>query len=90
MAWQKKKEFLDLRTGMHVIHLHEPESKAEHIIQINVGHESCPHCGHVKPQTNLEAFDAHKIVAEEIELLEKNHAAATAYAAKHKVPVRGK
>lgn len=87
MAWQKKHEFLDLKTGMHVVRLHEPDSGAEHIIQNNVGHHSCLHCGHVKAQNIL---DIQQHIAGEIEALNKSHGDQREYAAKHKVPVRGK
>jgi hypothetical protein len=91
--WQKKnttehKEVLDLRTGMHLIPLIDPESGAEHRLQFNVGHESCPHCGHVKPQDELEKIDVKKIIAEEIDALNMSHASQRAYARRHGVPVR--
>jgi len=85
MSWQKKKEHIDLRTGMHVVHLHNPDTKGEHILQLNIGHNSCPHCGHVKVQDKLEAFDIHQIVAAEIELLNQNHQAMLDHAERSKV-----
>jgi hypothetical protein len=97
MAWQKKhttehKEVLDLRQGMHIVPLHDPESGAEHKLQIRTGHEltSCPLCGHVVPCTSLGEIDIQKHIADEIAALELSHANQRAYAAKHKVPVRGR
>lgn len=94
MAWQKKntaehKEILDLRTGMHVVPLHDPVSGAEHKLQINVGHDSCPHCGHCMPKTNLDELDVPKLIAEEIASLSASHANIRKYAQKHGVPMRG-
>lgn len=94
MSWQKKntaehKEVLDMQTGMHIIPLIHP-SGAEHKLQINVRHESCPHCGHVHPQTELGELDVKKIVEDEIALLNQNQAAVADYVARHRLPVRGK
>lgn len=93
--WQKKstaehKEVLDLRTGMHLIPLHDPDSGSEHRLQIVTGHEHCHHCGHVKPKDNLESIDTQQIIANEIAALNLSHANQRAYAAKHNVRVRGK
>lgn len=90
MAWQRKREYLDLQTGMHVLTLHDPESGAEHKLQIMTGHdfESCHHCGHVKPKTNLDELDVQGLIAAEIESLNKSHANQTAYAKKHRVPIK--
>lgn len=95
MAWQKKntpqhKEFLDLRTGFHIVPLHEPDTGAEHMLQIQTGHDSCPHCGGVKPKTNLGEIDAKKIIADHIDALNLSHSNQRAYARRHGVPVRGK
>lgn len=95
MSWQKKndpqhKELLDLRTGMHIIPLHEPDSGAEHKLQIETVHDSCPLCGHVKPKTNLGEIDAKKLITDEIAALNLSHNNQRAYARKHSVPVRGR
>ena len=86
--WQKKDEFVDLRTGMHVITLTEPISAAEHKLQIEIGANSCPHCGHITPKTNLGDLDVAGHVAAEIASLRKAHADGQAYAAKHRVKAR--
>lgn len=95
MAWQKKntaehKEFLDLRTGMHIVPVHEPDSGAEHKLQIQTGHDSCSLCGHVKPKTNLDEIDAKKLIADELTALNLSHSNQRAYARRHGVPVRSK
>lgn len=86
--WQKKSEVLDPKTGMHVIHLHNPETGGEHTVQIVVGHDACPHCGHAVAKTNLEEIDPKYHLATEIAELNLSHANMVAYAEMHKVPLR--
>lgn len=89
MAWQKKgQDFVDPRTGYHVIPLIEAESGAEHKLQITVGHDSCPHCGTVSPKTNLGEIDTQAIIAGEIASLNMSHGLIQEYAKKHRVAVR--
>lgn len=85
MAFEIKEQYLDLHTGMHVIRLHHPESKREHLVQVHVGLDACPACGHVTPR---EDFDASAHVAETIEKLDDHHAQILAYAARHRVPIK--
>lgn len=94
MAWQKKnteehKEMVDLRTGMHLIPLIEPNSGAEHRLQIVIGHDACAACGHVKPKTNTDEIDPKQHIKQEMTALEQSHANQRAYAKKHGVPVLG-
>ena len=89
MAWAKQTEHLDLRTGYHVITLSDPETGHTHKLQIQTGADSCPSCGHVRPKTNHGQIDPKKHIEEELMALTKSHADQRAYAAKHRVKVRG-
>lgn len=86
--WQKKSEVLDPKTGMHVIHLHNPETGGEHKLQIAVGHDSCSHCGHAVAKANLADIDPKYHLATEIAELNLSHANMVAYAEMHKVTLR--
>jgi len=87
MSWRKAEEFLDKKTGEHCIRLHEPDTDAEHHVVIHVGHDACPHCGHVRPKNNLDELDPKALIADELDALEQSHAQAHSYAQKHSVPV---
>jgi len=83
--WKKRHEIVDTRTKMHVITLHEPDSGAEHKLQIMIGHDSCPHCGHI---TLKDGIDAAQHVANELALLNQSHAAMKEHAERHRAPLR--
>lgn len=87
MTWLKKAEFADLRTGMHVVTLTEPDTGAEHKLQVQIGADTCPHCGHCAPKTNFGEIDMPKLIAEEIAARNKSHNDMRAHAQKHRVPV---
>lgn len=89
MAWQVKEQYVHKGIGHHVVHLHEPTSGAEHILQIVIGHEACDVCGHVKVAENVAELDPRALIENEIAELEKAHAQAHHYARKHGVPVVG-
>lgn len=93
MSWQKKrtpqhKEIMDLRSGMHIVPLYEPESGAEHVLQIQTGHDYCPHCGSVKPKDSLGEIDTAKLIADQIAALNTSHRNQREYARKRGVPIR--
>lgn len=88
MSWEVKLQQLDKRLGMVIIHLHEPDSRAEHKLQIMVGHDACPHCGHLTLKTNTGDLDPRALLAEEMKLLEASHAQQDAFARKHGIPLR--
>lgn len=93
MSWQKRDHVLDRTQGMHIITLHDPETKAEHKLQINLGHalSSCPHCGHVKEAgMDIEAFDPESYIKEQIAELDRIHGKVKSYGERHKIPVRKK
>lgn len=83
MSWQVRNQYLDRQIGHHVVHLHDPNTGAEHVLQIIVGQESCPTCGHVKVSENVNEISPREIIAQEIAELEKAHAQAQSYARQH-------
>lgn len=86
--WIVKGEYIDKRLGHHVVVLHEPESDAHHLVQIVLGHEHCPACGHVKAKTNTGQLDPQAIVKAELEELNKSHANIERYRQQHRVPLK--
>lgn len=89
MAWQRKAghERIDLKTGMHIIPLHCPDSGAEHLLQINIGHGSCPHCGGVEQNKFAETYNPHAEVEAAIAALNESHKRQREYAERHKVKI---
>lgn len=85
MAWQVKEQYLDEAMGHHVIHLHDPEVGALHVLQIIVNHDACPLCGHVSPKTNLGDIDVKAIIAEELQNLEKSRENERSHARTHRL-----
>lgn len=75
MSWQIKHEHVDKRTGQHVIRLHEPNSGAEHLLQIYLTEEAVLN----NPKERIAA---------EIAALEAAHQRFEDYARKHRVPVK--
>lgn len=84
MSWNIKKQYVDERLGMHIVHLEESESGAEHRLQICIGHESCPHCGHVSLLT-VDHLDPKAMIRAEIAMLEASHKQQKDYAARYGV-----
>lgn len=89
MAWQVKSQHVDKALGHHVVILHDPSINAGHVLQIIVGHESCPVCGHVKIAENVNELSPREIIAQEVANLEAAHAQSHEYARKHNIPVMG-
>lgn len=90
LIWQLDEHFVDKRLGMYIAKLSEPESEAEHRLQIELAHDSCPHCGHVRPKTNTHLIDGRAILAREMESLNQSHKNMDDWAARMNVPVRKK
>lgn len=92
--WQRKQghqhHYLDMPTMMHVQHLENTHSGAPHILQISVGHESCPHCGspHWEGKRRAEEIDPKEEFERAIEMLNESHVNQLAYAARHGLPLR--
>ena len=79
-------QYLDLNSGFHVVKLRD--GKTEHVVQIAIGHDSCPACGAVHPKDNLGELDPKAAVATVNEALNASQANMLAYARKHGVPIR--
>lgn len=93
--WKKRtnaehQEHVDPKTGMHIVHLHNPDTGAEHMMQFAIGHDACHHCGHAVAKTNLDELDPKAHIASEIAELNLSHANLVAYAETHRLPLKGK
>lgn len=88
--WGLLEHFLDKRLGFYIAKLSEPESESEHRLQIATGFDACPHCGHVRPKTNLGLIDGRAILAQELASLQQSHDDQDKWAAAMNVPVRKK
>lgn len=86
MSFQIHQQHVDLGSGFHVIELRD--GKKSHLVQIAIGHDSCPACGHVYPKTNLDEIDPKTMVAQVNESLDSSHSAMHAYARKHNLEVK--
>lgn len=86
MTFQIHEQYLDLNAGFHVIELRD--GKTSHIVQIAVGADSCPACGHLTPKDNLGQLDPKAAVAEINAALNASHTAMHVYAEKHGIPIR--
>lgn len=80
-------QHLDLASGFHVIELRD-EKGHTHIVQIAVGADSCPACGHAHPKDYLGQIDPKAMVAEVNANLNKSQADMLAYARKHGIPIK--
>lgn len=86
--WELVEHYIDKRVGFYVAKYAEPESEAEHRLQIAIGHDHCAHCGHVRPKTNLGHIDAHAIRIQEHQSLQLSHDQMDEWAARLNIPVR--
>lgn len=84
--FQIHSQHLDTGSGFHVVELRD-EKGNKHIVQIAVGHDSCPACGHVHPK-DLDGIVPQAAVAQVIESLNSSHANMHAYAQKHGLKVK--
>lgn len=80
-------QYVDTRSGMHVVRLLRKCDGHEHILQIFVGHSSCPACGGIRHAAGRD-IDPKAAVDDVIRELAESHAAMLAYADKHGVKVR--
>jgi hypothetical protein len=87
MAYSLHQQYLDLASGFHVIELRD-ERGNRHLVQISVGHDSCPACGAVHPKTNLGELDPKAAIAQINEALNTSQNNLMAYAAKHGLKVK--
>ncbi len=82
MSWKRVKRVVDKAIGMDIFHLEEDRSGAEHKLQIVIGHDSCPLCGHVVPKDNLGQIDPAAHERAELAALETSHANMDKYIAR--------
>lgn len=85
--YQLYQQHLDLASGFHVIELRD-ERGNRHLVQLAVGHDACPACGHLHPKDNLDTLDPAAAVAQINESLNTSHANMHAYAQKHGLKVK--
>lgn len=87
MAYQLHQQYLDTASGFHVIELRD-ERGNRHILQIGVGHDSCPACGAVHPKTNLGELDPTAAIVAHNESLNSSLENMLAYAKAHGLTVK--
>jgi hypothetical protein len=87
MAYAMHEQYLDRRSGFHVIELRD-ERGQQHFVQIAVGSDRCPACGHLIPKDNLGEIDPKALVAEVNVQLNAANANLAAYAEKHRLKVK--
>jgi len=85
-VFEVTEQYLDTASGFHVIKLRH--GKTEHIVQIAVGHDTCPACGRVAPKDNLGELDPKAMVQGVQDDMNKSLQAQLAYAKKHGIPIR--
>jgi hypothetical protein len=83
--YQLHTQHLDIASGMHVIELRD-ERGNRHLLQIAVGHDACPACGHVHAKDILG--DPKASMAAVVEQLDKSQASMLAYAQEHGLAVK--
>ena len=80
-------QYLDLARGFHVIELRDQRGN-RHLLQLAVGADCCPACGHVHPKDNLGSMDPAAAVAQVTEALNTSQQQMLAYAARHGLTVK--
>lgn len=80
-------QHVDTGSGFHVIELRD-EHGQRHLVQIAIGHQSCPACGAVYPKDNLEEIDPQAAASQACTALNHSRQSMAAYAAKHGVRVK--
>ena len=80
-------QYLDLASGFHVIELRD-ERGHRHLVQLAVGHDSCPACGAVHPKDNLGQLNPASAAQQITEALNTSQRQMLDYAGKHGLTVR--
>jgi hypothetical protein len=86
VSFQIHEQYIDEESGMHVIHLRD--GKKRHVLQIAIGHDSCPACGAVHPKTNLGDIDPRQAAETASAALDESQKNIAEYAEKHRIPIR--
>ncbi len=80
-------QYLDLASGFHVIDLRD-ERGNRHLVQLTVGHDTCPSCGAVQPKDSLNTVDPAAVIRQVMETLNASQQQILAYASKHGLKVK--
>jgi hypothetical protein len=80
-------QYLDLASGFHVIELRD-ERGHRHLIQLAIGHDTCPACGTVHAKDNLGALDPAAAIRQTSAALNTSQQQMLTYAAKHGLTVK--
>jgi hypothetical protein len=80
-------QYLDTASGFHVIELRD-ERGNRHLVQLAVGHDSCPSCGAVHPKDILGNLDPAATVQQIKEALNMSQQQMLDYAGRHGLTVR--
>ena len=80
-------QHLDTASGFHVIELRD-ERGHRHLVQLAVGHDTCPACGAVYPKDNLDTLDPAATVQQVRDALNTSQQQILMYAGKHGVVVK--
>ena len=80
-------QHIDSGSGYHLIELRD-ERGNRHMMQIAIGHGSCPACGAVYPKDNLGEIDPAAAVTSVSAGLNRSRENMAAYAARHGVRVK--
>lgn len=87
MAFQIHSQHVDTASGFHVIELRD-ERGNRHMVQIAIGHLSCPACGKVYPRDVLTQVDPRLAVADVINSLDHSQALQKEYAERYGLAVK--
>jgi hypothetical protein len=80
-------QYLDLASGFHVIELRDDRGN-RHLVQIAVGHDTCPSCGAVHARNHLNTLDPAATIRQVTEMLNASQQQTLAYAAQHGLKVK--
>ena len=86
-TYSAHEQYLDTASGFHVIELRD-ERGNRHVVQLAVGHDTCPACGTVYPKDNLTALDPVAAVQRVVEALNTSQQQMLTYALKHGLRVK--
>ncbi|MDE2102639.1 MAG: hypothetical protein KGL39_35665 [Patescibacteria group bacterium] len=84
--FQVHSQHIDSASGFHVIELRDGQGN-KHLVQIAIGHDSCPLCGHITQKDNLGTIDPKAMVNEIVESLNRSREAIASYSRKHGLTV---
>ena len=80
-------QYLDTASGFHVIELRD-ERGHRHLVQLAVGHDTCPACGAVYPKDNLDTLDPAAAVRQVTDALNTSQQQMLNYAGKYGITVK--